>query len=793
MKKISLLLLSIVLISSGAIAQQKNENSTNNLQFNISKDKINKLQQRVDSRKAKTAQQSTIKRIQGESVIIPDSIAKVMREQIRTDLQNKSKRNPNISITPNIKVKTDDKSIEKSSQNQFQKKMEALPSNRRMVGEFEEVQAVVVSIPSLMVFVMNNQLYPCLFDYDFNDLMDYYGYYYGYQRNVDVVIPPGCAAYWPWYYELSDDFNEVYLIPQEQVIWLPELGIYNNQDGTADTRVAKIWGQLIYEIQQSGAQAWIRLTGIEDSADVKEYFANMGYPMTNYKFFSSGLEDAFWARDWGPFGIYYDDNSSPQKLGFVDANYYTGRAFDDEFPKTIFNEQGYDYYELDVKMEGGNIMNDGWKYGTYGDVIYGANTGDNGSYGQYFWDDVDSVWKVNKRTPINKSQLDNRMKQTFNFEENIMVQSLKYDGGTGHIDLWAKQFDEESILIANMPDKYSGLMDYKLIQQNREVFNSLKSAFGTNYRLLNAPIPRLNNSDMPNNDSLWDLDPRSYLNGVTVNNTYIYPGISASPNDANWAYDSTCKEVLKKLLPGYRLVPIDARYITPMGGAIHCITMQIPQDPSKLVTIRHKPIRDYIPYSPTFDVEVELTSNTLDANRVMLWWKKSSSEILNGFRLNSTDGKTFTGTIGSHPELESFDETDTVKYFVVALKDNEQLKFAPITGKNNMTGGYYEFYFDNTSVDEIYGLEPKSNSIASVYPNPATDYVNVIFETTTDGNITLEIVNPMGQVLQTPFENKYFSKGVFTTDIFNMNLQSGVYFLRLTTNNGTSISSFIMK
>jgi agmatine/peptidylarginine deiminase len=79
-----------------------------------------------------------------------------------------------------------------------------------------------------------------------------------------------------------------------------------------------------------------------------------------------------------------------------------------------------------------------------------------------------------------------------------------------------------------MPDKYSGLTDYGIIQQNIARYKTLKTAFGTDYRLLNVPMPRLDNSDMPTNDVDYNRDPRGYLNGLFVNNYYIYPSYSTS-------------------------------------------------------------------------------------------------------------------------------------------------------------------------------------------------------------------------------------------------------------------------
>ena len=80
------------------------------------------------------------------------------------------------------------------------------------------------------------------------------------------------------------------------------------------------------------------------------------------------------------------------------------------------------------------------------------------------------------------------------------------------------------------------------------------------------------------------------------------------------------------------MVPIDARSLTPGGGAIHCITMQIPQDPSKLVTIKHKPIRDAIELSNSFSVEAELVTNTLGANKVVLNWQKNNMSEHGNYR-----------------------------------------------------------------------------------------------------------------------------------------------------------------
>ena len=147
--------------------------------------------------------------------------------------------------------------------------------------------------------------------------------------------------------------------------------------------------------------------------------------------------------------------------------------------------------------------------------------------GQYYYSD--GKWNLSTFKALKKSELDAKMQEAFNLNNPNLVQSLKYDGGTGHIDLWIKQFDEETMLIANMPEKYSSLTDYKIIQKNREYLKTKKTSFGTNYRFLNAPMPKrfdgpypTSDGEMPVNNVNYDKDPRGYLNGLVVNKSYIY-------------------------------------------------------------------------------------------------------------------------------------------------------------------------------------------------------------------------------------------------------------------------------
>ncbi len=732
-----------------------------------------------------------------------------MQQKIK--LNNTSKKPATPDLPPNSYKKMEQiKGIEAEKKSpQLQSQMTQLPESIRYIAEFEEMQAVMVSIPCTPYGYVNEAIgYLPMFMANFGNTYYYVLNALGKLSTLKIdtyykyfsACKPGDGILWPFYYGLTIngvlDTHAVIVIPKENIISTANIPLEGEPISDYDT-TAYVWANLIHAIQEADGEAWIRMTAIQDTTILKDYMAKIGMPLkeNKYRFFNEIAEDAFWVRDWGPHGFYYNDNGT-QKLGFNDAIYYPGRPYDDKFSRKVLTDRGYDYYPLDVQMEGGNIMTDGYKSATYGDVIYINNSKvfENGQYydpsGPFYYDETQQTWVATSYPGRTKEEIDGIMKVAFSTEEPNLVQSLKYDGGTGHIDLWIKQFDEETMLIANMPEKYSVLTDYKIIQQNREYLNGKKTCYGTNYRFLNAPMPRradgpypTADGEMPTTDAAYNRDPRGYLNGLLVNKSYIYPSFSRK-GEAGYAYDSTQNEVLKKLLPGYNLVPIDARSLTPGGGAIHCITMQIPAE--KVVTIKHKPVRDNLNGTPnSMDFSAELVSNNIDepVDNLLLKIRKVGTSEWQDFVMALQDVKYSVQVQGF------WADTDTIEYYIEARHGDAVKKTSPIVG----AGGAYKFWFKGDgSIDELYGFEPKATAIASIYPNPASEYVNIIFENMQAGNISIEILNSMGQVLLTPVANRLFEKGVFTVDITSLNLNNGAYYIKMTTDKGTSISNFII-
>ena len=776
MKHLSLFFVALLLFAGNILAQEDTAKYVNR---KIADEKSDFVKEKLEKKnKSKKSTKDNLVPLEELNVTIPDSVIPKLNFIRQMYEFNKMKKKPEVYKSPESTEK-------KNNEGVINNKSESLPSNIRMVAEFEEMQAVLVSIPSYPFAKYAQYEVQIMTNHEtFNWYRENYAIYLGLPTPTEVHFAPGKGVYWPILDGLSNDFNEYHIYDTDEITWIPDLGMFSLQGGGIDHTVGDIWGKLIYEIQQE-CDVWIRLTGKDDYEDyIFQYFTQRGFNIdkNKCKLFSNGTEDAFWVRDWGPFGVYYNAENNQRKLGFMDPKYYRGRQFDDVFSRTVLDEQDYEYWDFDVKMEGGNIMNDGISFGTYGDVIYEANAQ---REGQYYWNENTQKWNLESRSPLTKPQLDARMKEYLGFDDVIVVESLDYDGGTGHIDLWIKQFDPETFLIANYPENpYNQLADYAKIQRNREKLNELNTVYGNKYRFLNAPMPTLDNNDpMPHTNDAYDADPRGYLNGLIVNNAYIYPSFS-KPGDANWVTDSTNNEILKDLLPGYRLVPIDSRYLTPMGGAIHCITMQIPKDSTQMVKIIHEPLRGNVENTENFELSAELISE-LEVNKMNIYWKKTSDSEWTTIEMTTNDDITFDASISG-----KFSKEDTIQYYIAAQKDAQILNCAPKTAPK----GYYSFYFDetNTIIDILYGYVPTSSAIASIYPNPATDHINVIFENENNGNVSIEIINSLGQTISNPI-NRNFARGVFTVDINELSLPQGTYFLKMTIGANTSTKSFIIK
>lgn len=98
---------------------------------------------------------------------------------------------------------------------------------------------------------------------------------------------------------------------------------------------------------------------------------------------------------------------------------------------------------------------------------------------------------------------------------------------------------------------------------------------------------------------------------------------------------------------------------------------------------------------------------------------------------------------------------------------------------------YIDLHADPTTgtQSEIYG------KILNLYPNPSRGKSTIRFDLEVPSNISLNIINNIGQVISTPINNQFMSKGIHETFIDLPN--AGFYFIQLKINNYITVLKLI--
>lgn len=160
--------------------------------------------------------------------------------------------------------------------------------------------------------------------------------------------------------------------------------------------------------------------------------------------------------------------------------------------------------------------------------------------------------------------------------------------------------------------------------------------------------------------------------------------------------------------------------------------------------------------------------------------KASSTRIFESKIVRATDPYTNYGEIGDQYVGSSWKEFS----FEFVMEERSDLNAEVLFGVGAATG---DFYIDNASLimyDTNYSsLNPETYNRtgnflnADIFPNPVINYVSIHFESNSQQNITLEIINPSGSAM---YKNESFSvyPGESEITINTQGYPKGIYLLR---------------
>ncbi len=565
--------------------------------------------------------------------------------------------------------------------------------------------------------------------------------------------------------------------------------------------MGKVFFYLMDGIQLGGAQAWVRVEQPEDSLIVLRTLTRMGLRHNNVRFIV-GPGNSFWYRDCGPIAFYHGDQD---ELAMLDFTYYPGRALDDSLPSRIHNQMGIPNYITLLEWEGGNCLVDGAGMVVSSDAIYENNTD---GYGQLVWDGRNINSLSYQQVPrLNRNQIKQALAGLIGQRATHILPAYRYDGGTGHIDLYADAYDENGFVFSIMPNDYSTWTDYITGSRNIDSLCSYKSLFGRDYyTMATLPFPRTDNGGLFSSQSEYnDYYTRTYSNHTFVNNVILQPCFSEVVNgQPSAAWDRENIELIKKAYPGYTIYPVDVRSFDGSGGAIHCVTKQIPAD--NPVRILHKNLHGTLAPSLRTDLPV----SAVITNRSGIAHAEAMYRINGGSwqTLNLTaNGNRFSG----HFPLQNVNTVvDTVEYYISATSANGKTITKPITAAQ---GGYYSFCFggdsvevDSTLIDTAtlampmeditftFGTEWAHEDTAAIhqapsaetlfgqfYPNPAADQAHLRVDLANGARYNVSIMDHSGRTVHT---STLQSAGTIVYTINTARLAAGAYIVVF--DNGSS-------
>ncbi|MBR1550620.1 MAG: agmatine deiminase family protein [Bacteroidales bacterium] len=592
------------------------------------------------------------------------------------------------------------------------------------------------------------------------------------------------------------------------------MGPYISVMDTVST-FGKVFFYLMDGIQLGGAEAWVRVEKPEDSAKVIRTLTRMNLRHDNVRFIV-GKGNSFWYRDCGPIAFYYGDQDS---LGMLDFTYYPGRALDDSLPSLIHWQMGIPNYLTPIEWEGGNCLVDGAGMVFSSDAIYSNNAD---RYGQLTWDgqDPNSI-NYSQATPLTQAQVRQGLHDLLGQRATYVLPAYQYDGGTGHVDLYADAYDENGFVFSVMPSNYSNWTDYRTGARNIDSLCSYKSIFDRDYyTMATLPFPSTDNGGNFSSQTQYNNQyTRTYSNHTFVNNVILQPCFSSVVNgqpSADW--DRANIEAVAAAYPGYTIYPVDVREFDGSGGAIHCVTKQIPAE--NPIRILHKNLHGTFAIGEMTQIPVSaIITNKSGIASAVVYWREEGSEEWNTLEL-SANGNRFNGLM---PRIESAMPQHSVEYYISATSNNGKTITKPMTASQ---GGYYTFtYTDGESVDstmfdfdtlpmpmeditfafgsswvEQDGDEPRplagieeaemEENFGQFYPNPATDEAHMAINLGNGESYTVSIIDQSGRTIHT---SSLMAAGHIEYTINAGRLASGVYNVVFSNKDARVVRRLIVK
>lgn len=148
--------------------------------------------------------------------------------------------------------------------------------------------------------------------------------------------------------------------------------------------------------------------------------------------------------------------------------------------------------------------------------------------------------------------------EVFHFDKAIIAPRLTLEE-TGHIDLLVKLGSEDTVFVS----KAESFSAEEVLRKVKRLFERETNAKGNPYNVIELPTPPLYLN--------WFnyTIRRAYTNSLTVNKQVLVPVFGIKQ-------DEEALRIYEDALPDYTIIPIDSTIGINGGGAVHCMTKEVP-------------------------------------------------------------------------------------------------------------------------------------------------------------------------------------------------------------------------
>ena len=243
--------------------------------------------------------------------------------------------------------------------------------------------------------------------------------------------------------------------------------------------------------------------------------------------------DSMWARDYGPLIVEQRDGTR----AIYDADYSTrGRPHDDAVPLGLARHLKLPVVPVPHTVDGGNLLSNGRGMGiaTY------------------------ALLERDRQGNVDEHEMRATLQGMLGITELVFLEPLSGEP-TGHVDMFATLVAPDTVVVGRI-DPLLDAENAGILDRNAARLAAVPTAAGP-LRVVRIPMPA-------RDDKTW----RTYTNVAFANGVLLVPSYPGGDS----ALEDEALATYARLLPGWRIAPIDARALIACGGALHCLTMNLP-------------------------------------------------------------------------------------------------------------------------------------------------------------------------------------------------------------------------